>query len=330
MEPNLAVMALAYRNSHLVLTVCAETSKVKTMDAVTGAYGYTGKYITRRLLQLGEPVITLTGHPGRRNEFGTAVKAFPFCFDDPATMAQSLAGVRVLYNTYWIRFDRGRATHDRAVANTRALIRAAELAGVERMVHISITNPDPQSRLPYFRGKALLEEDLRRSRLSHAIIRPTVVFGREDILINNIAFLLRQAPVFLIPGSGQYRLQPVYVEDLARIAVEAGHSSGNTTIDAVGPEVFSFEELVRLIARTVGSRARVLHAPPLVALTAARFLGAIFRDVVLTGDELAGLMDNLLVSASAPTGSTCLSRWLAENAAVVGARYAHEIGRHYY
>jgi NADH dehydrogenase len=300
------------------------------MNAVTGAFGYTGKHITRLLLQRGEPVITLTGHPERANEFGSAVKAYPFRFDSPEAMAESLAGVRVLYNTYWIRFDRGHATHDRAIANTRALLRAAELAGVPRVVHISITNPGPQSPLPYFRGKALLEEDVRKGRFSHSIVRPTVVFGHEDILINNMAFLLRKAPVFLIPGTGAYRLQPIYVEDLARIAVDAAHASRDLVIDAVGPQVFSFEELVRLIARTVGSRAAILHASSSVALVAARILGAFLHDVLLTKDEVDGLMANLLVSAAAPTGSTSLADWLAENAAVLGVRYASELRRHYF
>ena len=299
------------------------------MNAVTGAFGYTGKYIARRLLELGDPVIALTGHPGRPNEFGGAVKAFSFRFDSPESMAESLAGVRVLYNTYWIRFDRGRATHERAVANTRALIRAAGIAGVRRLVHISIANPDPESPLPYFRGKALLEAEIRKSGIGHAILRPTVIFGREDILVNNIAFLLRKAPVFAIPGTGQYRLQPVFAEDVARIAVEAAHACGDMVIDAVGPEIFSFEELVRLIAKTVGSRAVLLHAPPRVALLAARILGVVLGDVVLTQDELRGLMASLLVSAAAPTGSTALSRWLAENAATLGTRYASELHRHY-
>jgi uncharacterized protein YbjT (DUF2867 family) len=299
------------------------------MNAVTGAFGYTGKYIARRLLQLGKPVITLTGHPDRPNEFGSAVKAFPFEFDRPESMARSLAGVRVLYNTYWIRFTRGQATHDMAVANTRALLRAAEIAGVERVVHISITNPDSQSSLPYFRGKALLEQEIHKGPFSHAIVRPTVVFGVEDILINNMAFLLRKAPVFLIPGAGQYLLQPVFAEDLARIAIEAGETGGNLTLDAVGPETYSFEELVRLIARTVGSRALLLHTPAPVALLAARALGAILGDVVLTAEELEGLMAGLLISQSAPSGSTSLSRWLAENRATLGRRYASELRRHY-
>jgi NADH dehydrogenase len=299
------------------------------MNAVTGAFGYTGKYITRRLLMLGESVLTLTGHPGRSNEFGASVEAFPFRFDDPAAMAESLCGVRVLYNTYWIRFDHGTTTYDRAVANTRALIRAAEIAGVKRVVHISITNPDPESPLPYFRGKALLEEEIRKARFSYAIVRPTVVFGMEDILINNIAFLLRKLPAFIIPGTGQYRLQPVYVEDLASIAVEAAHSPGNVVIDAVGPEIFSFEELVRLLAKAVRSRAVIRHGSPRLALAAARVLGAVFHDVMLTGDELEGLMAGLLISGNVPTGLTRLSRWLTDNAGALGTRYASELNRHY-
>ena len=300
------------------------------MNAVTGAFGYTGKYITRRLLGFSEPVITLTGHPGRPNEFAGAVKAFPFRFDDPAAMAESLAGVRVLYNTYWIRFDRGQATHDRAIAHTRALIRAAEMAGVQRVVHISITRPDRDSPLPYFRGKALLEEDIRSARFSSAILRPTVVFGVEDILINNVAYLLRKLPVFLIPGTGQYRLQPIYVEDLAKLAVDAAHSSDNMTLDAVGPECFSFDELVRLVAATVKSRAAILHAPRALAFGAARLLGSVFHDVMLTRDEMDGLMANLLISDSVPTGATSLRRWLAEHAATLGTRYASEVQRHYH
>ena len=299
------------------------------MNAVTGAFGYTGKYIARRLLEIGEPVITLTGHPDRPNQFDAAVKALPFRFDNPEAMAESLAGVRVLYNTYWVRFGRGDVTHERAVANSRALIRAAVLAGVERLVHVSIANAGRAPHLPYYRGKALVEEEVRRAGIGYAIVRPTVIFSLEDILINNIAFLLRKAPVFVIPGSGSYRLQPVYVEDMARITVDAGHSGEDVTMDAVGPEIFSFEELVTTIARTVGSRAVLLHGPPWLALTAARVMGAVLGDVVLTREELEGLMANLLVSDGPRTGSTHFSHWLAENGTKIGKRYASELKRHY-
>jgi NADH dehydrogenase len=299
------------------------------MNAVTGAFGYTGKYITRRLIEAGETVITLTGNPGRANEFGAAVKAFPFDFDHFETMARSLSGVRVLYNTYWVRFNKGDTTHERAVENTIALIRAAQMAGVERIVHISIANPTARPDLPYFRGKAQLEEVIRGTKMGHAIIRPTVIFGAEDILINNIAFLLRKLPAFLVPGNGQYRIQPVYVEDVARIAVEMGGRTDNATLDAVGPETFRYEDLVRLIAKAVGSRALIMHGPPWMALLGARAMGLLLHDVMLTRDELDGLMGNLLVSDGIPTGTTKLSEWIAANAETLGKRYAQEIGRHY-
>jgi NADH dehydrogenase len=300
-----------------------------TLNAVTGAFGYTGKYIARKLLRRGETVVTLTSKQDRSNEFGSLVKAFPYRFDKPELMAEALAGVRVLYNTYWVRFDRGGTTHHGALANTIALIKAACLAGVERIVHISITNPDRDSSLPYFRGKALLEEEIRKSGLGYPIIRPAVVFGPEDILINNVAFLLRKMPAFLIPGAGQYRLQPIFVEDLATIAVEAAAKSDDMVMDAVGPEQFSFDELVHLIARIVNSRSVVLHVPPRLAFLAAQMLGTFFGDVVLTRDELTGLMANLLISQAEPSGSTALSRWLAANASTLGRTYASEVRRHY-
>jgi len=299
------------------------------MNAVTGAFGYTGKYIARRLLNSGEAVMTLTGNPGRANEFGTAVRAVPFRFDKPDEMAASLAGARVLYNTYWVRFDRGDATHDRAIKNTIALIQAAKAAGIQRIVHISITNPSLDSDLPYFRGKAVLEEEIRRSKISYAIVRPTVIFGVEDILISNIAFLLRKLPVFLVPGDGKYRLQPVCVEDVAQIATEAGGESQNMIVDAVGPETFQFNQLVRLVAETVGSSARLLNVPPGLALFAARMLGVALKDVMLTRNEIDGLMAGLLVSNSPPTGHTRFSQWIAGHADTLGKRYASEVGRHY-
>ncbi|MFZ1085505.1 MAG: NAD(P)H-binding protein [Terracidiphilus sp.] len=299
------------------------------MNVVTGAFGYTGKYIARRLINSGEKVITLTGSPNRANEFGNKVKAFPFNFENPDAMASSITGAHTLYNTYWVRFDRRDETHDRAVRNTIALIKAAKMAGVRRIVHISITNPSLDSGLPYFRGKALLEEEIRQSQISYAILRPTVIFGNEDILINNIAFLLRKLPAFIVPGDGRYSLQPIFVEDLAQIAVEASQRAENLTIDAVGPETFQFEQLVRLIAKSLDSRARLLNGPPWLALLASRVMGLALADVMLTRYELKGLMANLLISDSAATGQTQLSDWLTANSATLGKRYASEIGRHY-
>ncbi len=215
--------------------------------AVTGAFSYSGKYITKRLLGRGEEVITLTGHPNRPDPFDGRVKAFPLDFNNERGLAESLKGVDVFINTYWVRFDRAENTQPRAVENTRKLVNAARSAGVKRIVHISITNPSSDSPLPYFWGKAANEKSVIDSGLSYAILRPTVLVGSEDILINNIAFLLRRFPFFAIPGDGSYRLQPVCVEDLADLAVEAVYRKDNYIMDAVGPDIFTFKELVALI-----------------------------------------------------------------------------------
>jgi NADH dehydrogenase len=302
---------------------------VTELNVVTGAFGYTGKYITERLLAAGKDVRTLTGHPHRPDPFGGRVEALPFDFERPAALADGLHGASVLFNTYWVRFPRGETTFDRAVENTKALIEAARAAGIGRIVHISISNPSEDSPLPYFRGKAVLETAVVGSGLSHAIIRPTVIFGPEDILINNIAWLLRRFPLFAVPGHGDYRVQPVFVEDVADIAVQAAGGAENTISDAVGPETYTFNELVRLIGRAVGSKARTVHVPPGAALFLSRLIGRLVGDVVLTHDEVAGLMAGLLVSAKPPAGRTRLSDWLEKNAATVGRGYASELSRHY-
>jgi len=303
---------------------------MNTKAAVTGAFGYTGKYIARRLLEAGQDVITLTGRPERAlPEFAGRVRAFPFHFDEPKQLRASLEGVDTLYNTYWVRFDHGEQTFALAVENTRALFGAARAAGVRRVVHVSITNPSLDSPLPYFQGKAALEQSLIESGLSYAILRPTVIYGAEDILINNIAWILRHFPVFAIPGSGSYRLQPIFVEDMAELAVQAGLRTENLVSDAVGPDIFSFDELLDLLAGSLGSRALRLHLPAGLALALSRVIGTLLGDVVLTQDEIAGLSANLLVSSAPPSGWTRLEDWLKENRAAVGLRYASELKRHY-
>lgn len=295
------------------------------LSVVTGGFGFTGSYIARRLLALGERVRTLTNHAPK----DAAFEAAPLNFQDAPGLARSMAGASVLYNTYWVRFAYGDVDHAKAADNTRRLIRAAEEAAVKRIVHVSITNPSLDSPLPYFKGKAQVEDAIRSSSLSYAILRPAVVFGKEDILINNIAWLLRRFPAFAIPGTGDYGLQPICVEDLAELAVDMGHSGENVVMDAVGPESYKYVDLVRLIRSTIGSRSRIIHASPLLVWMASRLLGWLVHDVVLTRDEVSGLMANLLVSNETPKGKTSLRDWLEDNAGTIGTRYTSELGRHY-
>ena len=244
-------------------------------NVVTGAFGYTGRYIARRLLSMGEQVTTLTTRSELDSPFGKSVAVRPLSFDDPDTLTQSLAGAEVLYNTYWVRFPRGETTFERAV------------------------------------------------------VRPALVFGDGDILVNNIAWAVRRFPVFPVFGSGLYKLRPVFVDDVAAVAVDSGHRTDNLVIDAVGPDTLTFEELVRLVAERVGSRAKLVHLRPGIAHFLSRIVGYLVRDHVLTRDEVAGLMDGLLVSDGPATGQRRLSDWLEQNRDTVGKAYVSELRRNY-
>ncbi len=297
------------------------------LHAVTGAFGYSGRYIGRRLLDAGHRVITLTNSLQRENPFGGQVAAHPLAFERPDALVEALRGVRVLFNTYWVRFNYRSFTHAQAVDNTRTLFAAARDAGVERVVHVSITNPSVDSELEYFRGKAQLEAALRASGLSYAILRPAVLFGGEDILINNIAWMLRRFPVFGVFGDGEYRLQPIHVNDLASLAVEYGAKRDDVIVDAIGPETFTYRELVNTIGRAIGKPRRIISIAPAAGYYVGLLLGKLVGDVVLTRDEIKGLMAGLLCVDSPPAGTTRLTDWAAERRDVLGVSYASELGR---
>ena len=299
------------------------------MNVVTGAFGYIGRYITRHLLESGEAVRTITTHPDKLNPFGSVVEAFPYTFDRPQDLVASLRGASTLYNTYWVRFEYGGSTFEQAVRNTITLFESAKRAGVGRIIHISVTNASLDSRLPYYRGKALQEQALISSGVSYAIVRPTLVFGKEDILVNNIAWLIRTFPLFPIFGSGDYKLQPVYVRDLATIAVACARDSHSVTLDAIGPEVFTFEEFVRLLALKIKPGVKFVHLPPAIAIALGHIVGLAVRDVILTRAEMQGLMDGMLISRQAPNGTTRFTEWLEEHRDEVGAAYSSELGRHF-
>ena len=299
------------------------------LAVVTGAFSYTGRYVTRCLLDQGVLVRTLTRSPDAEDPFGGRVEVAPLDFSDPDGLCRWMQGAGVFYNTYWIRYAHGRVTFDLAVENTRTLFEAAKSAGVGRIVHFSVTNVSSGSGLPYFRGKAQVEDMLKGLGVPYAIIRPTLVFGVGDLLLNNMAWALRRFPVFPVYGNGDYPVQPVYVEDLAAQAVEAGSQRENSVTDAAGPDTFSFEALLRLLASSMGVRRWFLHTHPRVGLTLTGLVGLLMRDTALTRDEVVGLMDGLLTSGEPPTGTTRLSDWLAENGDGLGRRYVSELRRNW-
>ena len=299
------------------------------MDIVTGAFGYIGRYITAQLLAAGRPVRTITTHVDKPNPFGSKVDAYPYNFTNREGLIESLKGAQTLYNTYWIRFEHGGQTFDQAVNNTKILFECAVKAGIKRIVHISVTKASVDSALPYYVGKGRQEEAVKSLGIDYSIVRPSLVFGIEDILVNNIAWLTRKFPLIPIMGDGRYQLRPVYVDDLASIAIGTVKKRGSTTIDAIGPENYSYLEFVKTIAKALGKKPLLIKVPPKMGILLGRMIGLIVRDVILTDEELKGLMSNLLTSTQQPNGATKFSKWIEENSSIIGRSYSSELDRHF-
>jgi uncharacterized protein YbjT (DUF2867 family) len=300
------------------------------LHVVTGAFGLSGKYIAKELLGRGLRVRTLTNRKNPPDIFRGAVDVHPLAFGDHRRLVQSLKGATVLYNTYWVRFNYKNFNFSDAVQNTLKLFEAAEDAGIERVVHVSITNPSQDSNLEYFRGKALLESALKRRGMSDCILRPAVLFGDEpdeSILINNIAWILRRLPVVGVFGDGSYRLQPIYVRDLARIAVDQGSRGENTTIEAIGPQTFTYKNLMKTIGEIIGVSRPIISVSPRLGYRVGSLIGKLVGDVFITRDEITGLMNDLLYVNAPPAGATPLTQWARRHAATLGRAYASELAR---
>lgn len=299
------------------------------LHVVTGALGYSGKYIAQRLIDSGKKVRTITNSTARPNPFGDKLEVHKFNFDNPDKLVESLTGVDVLYNTYWVRFNHKTFQHSIAVDNTKILFEAAKKAGVKRIVHTSITNPSTKSKLEYFEGKAILEEALVDSGIPHTILRPAVLFGKEDILINNIAWILRKFPVFGIFGKGKYRLQPIYVDDFAKLAIKEGQETENRLIDAIGPETFTYKELAQTIGKIIGKQRKIISVSNTLGLIVGTIIGEIKGDVVITCEEIRGLKADLLYTDSPvpELATTKLTDWVKDNKETIGKTYTSELAR---
>ena len=298
------------------------------VHVVTGAFGYSGRWIARELLSRGKRVRTLTNAVGRDDPFQGMVEVMPIDFSNHDLLVSSLRGADVLYNTYWVRYKNRKDgyAHEIAVENTRKLFLAAEEAGVNRIVHFSVAHPHKAPDWSYFRGKVEVEKLLTESSLSYAILRPTVFFGGDrDVLINNMAWLIRKFPVFGIFGMGNYPIQPIHIEDIAKVAVDQGESVEDVVLDVAGPEIFTYREYVTLIAKSLGVSRLIIPVPPIVGWSVGKVVGAILRDRVITRAEIKGLMRGLMATDAKPLGKIKFSEWVATNGADLGAKYHNDL-----
>lgn len=295
---------------------------------VTGAYSYTGAAVARSLMQRGYTVRTLTNRSVPIGQPVGTLETHRLQFGDIDSLVSAMAGADVFVNTYWVRYPYVGTQFDQAIRNSGVLFAAAREAGVRRIVQVSVSNASLQSPLAYYQGKAQVEALLRQSGVSYAIVRPTLVVGDHDILVNNIAWFLRRFPIFAMPGDGSYRLQPVTMYDNAEIIAEAALATADMTVDAAGPEVVTFAELVRRIGAAVGRTPRIVSVPEGISLALLGLVGKALGEVILSYEELAGLKTEMLVSHETPRGTQDVGALLKDNGASLGQRYASELRRH--
>ncbi len=293
---------------------------------VTGAFSYVGAAVAAELLRRGYAVHTLTNRRAPADAGG--ITSAPLAFD-PEHLAREMAGVDAFVNTYWIRLPHGGQTFDTAVENSRVLVSAAVRARVGRLVHVSVSNASLGSNLGYYAGKARVDEAVRAAPIPHAIVRPTLVVGPNDVLTSNVAWLLRTFPFFLVPGGGRAPVEPVTLSDTGRIIADAAQATGDLDVDAAGPDVMTFRDYVHLVARAVGVTRPVLGAPAWLSLAALSAVGPLVRDVILTREEWLGLAQGLLVSKKPPLGRESVAGWLLAHGSSLGRAYANDLRRHF-
>ena len=299
---------------------------MKKRVVITGAFSFTGAAVAGELLQRGWNIHTLTNRrpPPGSDHFTTAPLSF-----DAAHLRRQLAGADAFVNTYWVRLPWAGQTFQTAVRNSKLLIEAAIQAGVSRFVHVSVSNAGSNANLGYYRGKAEVEAAIRDSSLAYAIVCPTLIVGPTDVLTNNIAWFVRHFPIFPLPDGGHYRLQPLTLADAGRIIANEVESQRTEQIDAAGPDVMTFREYVRTIAKACGVTKLIVRVPSRIALSVLKLIQMILKDVVLTREELLGLKQEALLSRNTSLATESVTQWLMANGKTLGRRYANDLERHF-
>jgi uncharacterized protein YbjT (DUF2867 family) len=241
-----------------------------TLDIVTvfGGTGFLGRRIVGALCAAGATVRVASRHPERAaaqsGNYLSPLQAIAADVNDQSSVARALAGAHAAVNAVSLYVENGKRTFRsvHVLAAAQVARQAAEL-GVGRFIHVSGVGADPTSRSPYIRSRGDGEIAVLKEFPGATIIRPSVMFGPDDSFITMIAKLLRVLPIYPMFGQGKTRLQPVHVEDvaaaIARIISLGDPLGGN--YELAGPEVYSYADLVELIARHVERRPMLVAVP---------------------------------------------------------------------
>jgi uncharacterized protein YbjT (DUF2867 family) len=253
---------------------------------LTGATGTVGSALLRRLTADGRPVRALVRDQRRLGDQRVRVQIALGDLSDPPTFRNALRGVHtVVHLAASIRDQpRGSIEELNAVATLR-LVRAAERAGVERFVFFSAMNAHHHSRTRFFRAKALAEEAVEESPISSVVFRPSIIYTPGDPWLTLLDRLSR-LPAVPISGSGKAQFQPVWADDVADAVVNALSSEGST-YELAGPEVLSYDDIVREVLRAANRRRRLVHVPlPVVRASLKLLRFATWEEVELLEEPM--------------------------------------------
>jgi uncharacterized protein YbjT (DUF2867 family) len=238
--------------------------------ALAGGSGFIGRAIARRLVAGGIHVRVLTRNPesarARLNLPG--VEFVSADIGNPASLLQALGEANAIvdaiqFDGYPVENPRRGLTFERVdYGGVLALVDAAKQSGVDRFIYISGAAADEKSAHPGFRAKGRAERAIRESGLTYTIFRPSLIYGPEDKVVNGLARALRFAPIFGVPGTGRQKVQPVLVDDLAACVTLALSGRGhNRTYEIGGPELMTFDEMMRVIMDASRHRRPLFHIP---------------------------------------------------------------------
>ncbi|HHT9125577.1 MAG TPA: complex I NDUFA9 subunit family protein [Candidatus Brocadiia bacterium] len=272
------------------------------MILVTGSTGFVGRNMVRKLLQENQKVRCLVRKTSNLSIFdGLELEYSEGDITQPQTLPKAMEGIDTVINLVGIIREGKNVTFEKIHAEgTANVVDAAKKGGIKKFVQMSALGTGAQAVSRYHKTKWQGEEAVRASGLEYVIFRPSIICGADDKFVNMFArmirqtFLTRMMPVI---GSGKYKMQPIYVGDVAHCFVTAacrGEKQFATTYELGGPEQLTFNEILNTIMRVMGKRRIKVHLPLWVGKILAFFMEKLLSAPPLTREQLTMLqIDNI-------------------------------------
>ncbi|MDO8446871.1 MAG: complex I NDUFA9 subunit family protein [Deltaproteobacteria bacterium] len=259
------------------------------MILVTGATGFLGNHLVRELIEGGYKVRALVRDVRRGERLESqGVELVKGDMTDPESLKEATKGIETVINLVGVISGGEKVYRAVHTEGTRKLAEAAKEKGAKRFIYISANGASRDGATPYFRTKWEAEEEVKKSGLEYTIFRPSVLFGPNDAFVNQLAFGMRLSPVFPVFGSGKYKLQPLFVKDLAQCMVKSitEPKAVNQVIEMGGPDAMTFNEIVDAVAEALNKKVYKIHIPLSMIKLSARLMGKILKKPPVSIDQL--------------------------------------------